>query len=71
MALRAIVEMVLLETMFEIPSKKDTKSVRVHKEVITKNKKPKIAYLTKKEKDELNKGSVDIIKIEKNKTATN
>jgi len=50
--LRAIVENVLLDTMFEVPSKKGIKSVRVFKEVITEDKKPEITYLSK---DELEK----------------
>ena len=46
--------MLLLETMFEAPSKKDIKEVRIFKEVITEGKHPKITYLekTKKEKSE-------------------
>ena len=42
--LRSIVEEILLETMFEIPSEKTVKSVVVSKEVVTKNEKPKITY---------------------------
>ena len=47
--LRAIVENILLETMFEVPSKKNVKSVKVFKEVITKNKNPEITYLSAEE----------------------
>jgi ATP-dependent Clp protease ATP-binding subunit ClpX len=50
--LRAIVENILLETMFETPSKKNIKSIRVHKETVTKNKEPEIAYLSEKEVEE-------------------
>ena len=47
--MRAIVENVLLDTMFEVPSKKGIKAVRVFKEVITEDKKPEITYLSKDE----------------------
>ena len=35
--------------MFEVPSQKNIKSVKVTKEVLTKNKKVEITYLTEKE----------------------
>ena len=70
--LRAIVESVLLETMFDIPSKKDTKSVIVNKDVIIKNKKPRIISISKKEKEVAGKESMEIVKInEENKESTN
>lgn len=50
--LRAIVENILLDTMFEVPSQKNIKSVRISKEVLTKGKKPEIIYLTKDEEKE-------------------
>ncbi len=50
--LRAITENILLDTMFEVPSQKNVKSVHVTKEVLTKNKKVEITYLTEKEIEE-------------------
>jgi len=50
--LRAITENILLDTMFEVPSEKNIKSVNVSKEVLTKNKKVEITYLTGKEIEE-------------------
>lgn len=50
--LRAITENILLDTMFETPSQKNVKKVRVTKEVLTKNKKVEIEYLTEKEIEE-------------------
>ncbi len=50
--LRAITENILLDTMFEVPSQKNIKSVKVTKEVVTKNKKLEITYLTDKEVEE-------------------
>ena len=47
--LRAIMENILMETMFEIPAQKNVKSVTVSKDVITKNKKPKVEFLSKEE----------------------
>ncbi|NBV06234.1 MAG: ATP-dependent Clp protease ATP-binding subunit ClpX [Proteobacteria bacterium] len=47
--LRAITENILLDTMFEVPSQKNVKSVRVSGEVLTKNQKVEITYLTEKE----------------------
>ncbi len=47
--LRAITENILLDTMFDVPSQKNVKSVKVTKEVLTKNKKVEITYLTEKE----------------------
>ncbi len=50
--LRAITENILLNTMFEIPSKKNVKSANVSKEVLTKGKEVEITYLTEKEAEE-------------------
>jgi ATP-dependent Clp protease ATP-binding subunit ClpX len=47
--LRAIAENILLETMFEIPSKKNIKSALVTKKVLTEGKGLEITYLTEKE----------------------
>lgn len=47
--LRAITENILLDTMFEVPSLKNVKSVTVSGEVLTKNKKVEISYLSEKE----------------------
>ncbi|MFT6106880.1 MAG: ATP-dependent Clp protease ATP-binding subunit ClpX [Rickettsiales bacterium] len=47
--LRAIMETILMETMFDIPAQKNVKSVQISKEVITDNKKPVINYLSKEE----------------------
>ena len=47
--LRAIVESILLNTMFEIPSMKDVKSVTVTKESVTEGADLKIDLLTKEE----------------------
>ncbi|MES2962074.1 MAG: ATP-dependent Clp protease ATP-binding subunit ClpX [Pseudomonadota bacterium] len=47
--LRAIAENILLETMFEIPSKKHVKSALVTKKVLTEGKGLEITYLTEKE----------------------
>lgn len=51
--LRAITENILLDTMFEVPSQKNVKSVKITKEVLTKNKKVEITYLTEKEIKEI------------------
>ncbi len=50
--LRAIVENILLEAMFDIPSHKDVKSVRVTKEAVTKNKSLEINKFSGKELEE-------------------
>ncbi len=50
--LRAITENILLNTMFEIPSKKNVKSVHVTKECVTNEKEPEITYLSEKEVEE-------------------
>jgi len=58
--LRAIVESILLETMFTIPSKKGVKSVKIFKEVITENKEPEIIISDIVEEEET--VTVDIVK---------
>ena len=50
--LRAIVENILLDAMFEAPSKKNIKSVRVLKESVTEGKELEIERLTSKEIEE-------------------
>lgn len=47
--LRAIVESILLDTMFEIPSLKNIKSVNISKETILENKKPDLTFLSAEE----------------------
>jgi ATP-dependent protease Clp ATPase subunit len=42
-------ENILMEAMFEIPAQKNVKSVNIFKDVITKDKKPKIEFFTKEE----------------------
>ncbi len=60
--LRAIAENILLDVMFESPSRKNTKSIRVTKEVLTNKKDPEITYLTQKEMDEKDdKKSISIV----------
>lgn len=66
--LRAIAENILLETMFEIPSKKNTKSVTITKECVLDEKaKPKFTYLTKEEEKEREESAISVIKNEKEK----
>lgn len=48
--LRAIVEKILLDTMFEIPSKKDQKKVAITKDIIKNSKVPDIRVIAKKDK---------------------
>ena len=47
--LRAVAENILLDVMFEVPSKKDIKSAIVTKEVLTEKKPLKLTYLSEKE----------------------
>ncbi len=49
--LRAIVEQILLDTMFEIPSLSNVKSARVTKDSVLNNKPSKLKYFTQKESD--------------------
>ena len=46
-ALRSILEEVMLDIMYEIPSLKKVKSCTVNSSVITKKEKPQIAYFKK------------------------
>lgn len=50
--LRAIAENILLDAMFEVPSRKDVKQVRVSKEAVLKSKPLEIIKLSEKELEE-------------------
>ena len=67
--LRSIAENILLETMFEVPSKKNIKSVTITKDVVTKGSKPKIVNLSKEEEKEREDNSISLIKNDKLKEA--
>jgi ATP-dependent Clp protease ATP-binding subunit ClpX len=56
--LRAITENILIDVMFEIPSREDIKSVKITKEVLSKNQKPEIEYLNEKEIEERNNKNI-------------
>lgn len=61
--LRAIVENILLDSMFEIPSMKNVKSARITKDVITKGKPLTISYLSDKEIEEReDKKAISVVK---------
>ncbi len=62
--LRAIVENILLETMFDIPSKKNVKSVIVSKDVVEKSATPKMISLSKEEEKEREGSLISLIKNE-------
>ncbi len=47
--LRAIMETILMETMFDIPSKQNVKKVKISKEVLTDNKKPELDFFSTEE----------------------
>jgi len=47
--LRAIMETILMETMFDIPSKQNVKKVKISKKVLTENEKPEIDFFTAEE----------------------
>jgi ATP-dependent Clp protease ATP-binding subunit ClpX len=53
--LRAIVENILLDSMFEIPSKKDIKSVIINEDAVENNKSIKMIHLSEKEIEEREK----------------
>jgi len=53
--LRAIVENILLDSMFEIPSQKNIKSITINKEALKNSKHVKTGYLTEKEIEEREK----------------
>ncbi len=60
--LRAITENILLDTMFEIPSKKNVKSVKVTKESVINGKELGIVYLSDKEIEEReDKKSISVV----------
>lgn len=62
--LRAIVENILLETMFEIPSKKNVKAVIINKDVVEKGTTPKMTSLSKEEEKERESSTIALIKNE-------
>ena len=63
--LRAIVESILLEIMFDIPSMKNVKSVLVTKEAVADGKMPEVTYLSKDEERKKEDSSISLIKNEK------
>ncbi|MFT6346883.1 MAG: ATP-dependent Clp protease ATP-binding subunit ClpX [Myxococcota bacterium] len=69
--LRAIMETILMETMFNIPAHKNVKSVEVSKEVITDSKEPVINFLSKAEllkaAEEIKEEKAETVKIEAKK----
>jgi ATP-dependent Clp protease ATP-binding subunit ClpX len=62
--LRAIMETILMETMFEIPSTKNVKAVKISKEVLVNNQKPEIDFLSE---EEIKKNNEIIEKVEEDK----
>jgi ATP-dependent Clp protease ATP-binding subunit ClpX len=67
--LRAIVENILLETMFESPSKKNIKSIKVTKETVIDGKAPEVTHLSEKEAEERHNGKKAIALVHKEKRA--
>ncbi len=63
--LRAITENILLETMYEVPSKKNVKSVHVTKKVVTDAVIPDFVYLSKEEEKKREDSAIALIKNEK------
>ena len=53
--------------MFEIPSKKDIKSLIVNKEAVEKNKVNNFTYLTEKEQNEREKKQITLLTTNKEK----
>ena len=53
--------------MFEIPSKKDIKSLKVNKEAVEKNKVKDFTYLTEKEQNEREKKQITLLSSVKEK----
>jgi ATP-dependent Clp protease ATP-binding subunit ClpX len=47
-ALRSVMERVMNDIMFDIPSQKNVKEVIINKGVVTGKKQPKVVYLEKK-----------------------
>ncbi|MBU6338504.1 MAG: ATP-dependent Clp protease ATP-binding subunit ClpX [Rickettsiales bacterium] len=64
--LRAIVENILLETMFDSPSKTNIKTVTVSKDSVTKSKQPEVKLLSKEEEKEREKNSVSVVEHKSN-----
>ncbi len=62
--LRAITENILLETMFEAPSKKNIKSVNITKKTVTDGSNPEMEYLSKDEEKKRDASSIGLIKQE-------
>jgi ATP-dependent Clp protease ATP-binding subunit ClpX len=62
--LRAIMETILMETMFAIPSTKNVKAVKISKEVLVNNQKPEIDFLSE---EEIKKNNEIIEKVEEDK----
>ena len=62
--LRAIAENILLETMFETPSKKNIKSVNITKKTVTDGEKPEVVLLSKEEEKKREDNSIGLIKQE-------
>ena len=65
--LRAITESILLDAMFEIPSKKDIKSIKIDKEAVSKNKADNFCYLNEKEIIEKEKKQITLLSSNKEK----
>ena len=65
--LRAIVEDLLLDVMFEIPSQDNVKSVLVTKNSVTRGEKPDVTLLSKKEIENKNKKKEKTISVVKKK----
>jgi len=63
--LRAITENILLETMYEVPSKQNVKSVHVTKKTVTDAVIPEFIYLSKEEEKKREDSAIALIKSEK------
>ena len=62
--LRAITENILLETMFEAPSKKNIKSVNITKKTVTDGSSPETEYLSREEEKKREETTIGLIKKE-------
>ena len=60
--LRAIVENLLLEVMYEAPSKKSIKSIYVSVDNLLKNTKPDITYFSKDEEQNRQEIQISVVK---------
>ena len=60
--LRAIVENLLLEVMYEAPSKKSIKSIYVSVDNLLKNTKPDITYFSKDEEQNRQETQISVVK---------